>query len=729
MNRADAQQQIAKLRDAIRRHDHLYYVEARPELTDYAYDQLYRQLQQLETDFPDLVTPDSPTQRVGGAPLKQFQSVVHAVPMLSLEKSDTLEALKKFDADLQKQLPGERIEYVLEPKVDGVSICVRYEKGQLVLGATRGDGQTGDDITANLKTIRAIPLALSEPVTLEVRGEAYMPVTEFEKYNAKLRAAGEKTLPNPRNATAGTLKQLDSRVVAARPLSAIFYAVVGQPLAASGAAFGGQASRLSSHAETLDLLKQLGLPVIPHWVCPTMDYLLARFDKDIVAGNDETKDLRTKVPYELDGIVVKVNNLDQQQRVPFKAKTPGYAIVYKPEHWIRPAESVIAAITVQVGRTGTLTPVAELEPVFVQGSTVSRATLHNEEEIKRKDIRVGDVVVIRKAGMVIPEVVIAVTDRRVGDGTLFLMPKKCPACGDPVHRDPQFYSAVCRNKVAKNRNCGFKMRDPLFTEGACPQCGARLERETAYVDWLCSNISCPAQLKRSILHFAMKQAMDIDGLGESLVDQLVAAGIVRNVADLYSLTVEQLAGLERMAEKSATNIIAAIAASKTRDLWRLLHGLGIPDVGEEASRKLAAHFGHLSKIASANTEELLAVEDTGPVMAEKMADFFQNKSNQAVVEQLRLAGVNLKAADHGVRSATGPFVGKTVVVTGALEKFSRDEAKEALRKAGATVTDSVSKKTDFLVVGEDAGSKLEKARTLGVKTLTESEFAEMLASS
>lgn len=674
MNRAAAQKQLAKLRAEIARHDRLYYVEAQPVLTDFDYDQLYLALQKLETEFPDLVTPDSPTQRVGGAPLKEFQSVRHAVPMLSLEKSDTLDALKKFDADLQKQLPGERLEYVLEPKVDGVSISVRYENGLLVQAATRGDGQTGDDITANVKTIKAIPLRLPQPVTLEVRGEAYMPVAEFEKFNDKLRAAGEKTLPNPRNATAGTLKQLDSRIVAGRPVSAIFYAV-------------GQASSLSvsTHAEALDLLKKLSLPVIPHWLCPTMDDLLARFDKAIVAGNDESKDLRTKVPYELDGIVVKVNSLDQQRRLPPKAKAPGYAIVYKPEHWIKPAETKLLAITIQVGRTGTLTPVAELEPVFVQGSTVARATLHNEEEIKRKDIRIGDTVIIRKAGMVIPEVVSVVTGKRTGQETHFQMPKECPACGGPVHRDPEF------------------------------------------VAWRCENISCPAQLKRTLQHFALRSTMDIEGLGEVLVDQLVEQHFVKDVADLYSLTAEQLTGLERMAEKSAANVIAGIAASKERDLWRLLAGLGILHVGEEAARKLAARFGNLDAIAASSIEELQQCEDVGPVMAESLHDFFRNPRNQAVLAKLKSAGVNPRSVSgSGLPAATGPFAGKTVVVTGTLAQFSRDEAKEALRKAGANVTESVSQKTDYVVVGADAGSKLAKAQKLGVKTLTEQEFLEMI---
>jgi DNA ligase (NAD+) len=671
VNRADAKKQIAERRDQIRRHDRLYYTEARPEISDYDYDKLFSELQKLETEHPDLAAPDSPTQRVGGAPLKEFQSVRHANPMLSLEKSDTLDGLKKFDADIHKQLAGETIEYVLEPKIDGVSITCRYENGLLVQAATRGDGATGDDITANVKTIKAIPLKLSQPVTLEVRGEAYIPVVAFAKLNDKLRQAGEKTFPNPRNATAGTLKQLDSRIVAARPLSAVFYAVVG--------------GDFESHAEALETLKKLDLPT-PHcwWKCRDMGEVLLRYETDIITGNDESQDLRTKVPYELDGIVVKINSLDQQRRVPAKARAPGYAIVFKPEHWIKPAETKLLAITIQVGRTGVLTPVAELEPVFVQGSTVARATLHNEEEIKRKDIRIGDTVIIRKAGMVIPEVVEAIIAKRTGTEKVFQMPATCPACGGPVNRDPEF------------------------------------------VAWRCENISCPAQLKRTIEHFAMRGAMDIEGLGEVLINQVVEQQLVGDVADLYALTVEQLAGLERMAEKSATNVVAAITGTKNRELWRLIFGLGILHVGEEAARKLAGHFGNLAALAGASVEELQQCVDVGPVMAASLGDFFSNPRNQAVLAKLQAAGVQPKSVARSSQPA-GVFTGKTIVVTGTLQKFPRDVVKEKLRVAGAIVSESVSKKTDYLIVGADAGSKLDKAKQLGVKTLTEAEFLRLLA--
>lgn len=688
MTHTEAAQRIAQLRAQIRHHDHLYYVEAAPVIPDYEYDRLFAELQRLESEYPDLVTPDSPTQRVGGAPLKSFQNVRHTIPMLSLEKAESLEGLRKFDADVCKHLAGEPVEYVLEPKIDGVSISVRYERGQLVLGATRGDGQTGDDITANLKTVRSIPLALPAvgasrrapiPDVIEVRGEAYMPVAAFNALNATLRAANEKTFPNPRNATAGTLKQLDPRVVATRPLRVVFYAL-GET----------SAPPVATHAEALEYLAALGLPT-PHawWLCQSMDEVLKRYETDVMAGHDESRDLRTRVPYELDGIVVKVNRLDQQGRLPSKSRTPGYAIVYKPENWIKPAETILRDITVQVGRTGTLTPVAELEPVFVQGSTVSRATLHNEEEIKRKDIRIGDTVIIRKAGMVIPEVVEPVLSQRPPGAKPFDLVKHignhCPACGGPIYRDPEF------------------------------------------VAWRCENISCPAQLCRTVEHFAMRKAMDIEGLGESLVAQLVGSGLVRTVADLYRLKADQVAGLDRMGKKSAENLMAAIEQSKTRELWRLLHGLGITHVGEEAARKLTDHFGSLDRLAAASIEELQRVEDIGPVMAGSIHDFFRNPRNQAVVQALREAGINpIHRSASTTQAAAGPLAGKTVVVTGTLERYTRDQAHEALRRAGATVAGNVSKKTDYLIAGAEAGNKLEKAKKLGVTILTELEFEKML---
>ena len=672
MNRA-AKKRIAELREQIRHHDYVYHVEARSEISDREYDRLYAELKTLEEQFPDLVTTDSPTQRGSGQPLKEFKSVRHAVPMMSLDNTYSVDELREFDTRVRKLLPNEKVEYVLEPKIDGVSITVRYDDGRLAVGATRGDGTTGDDITANLRTIRAIPLQLhtkNPPERLEVRGEAYIPVEDFKKLNAQREKAGEPLFQNPRNTAAGSLKQLDPALVAQRPLQAIFYAV------AEGAEFKKQ-------SEALEALKELGLPTHRYWwVCRDIEEVIGRVE--------ELQKLEAKLPFEIDGAVVKVNDFGQWQRLGTTAKAPRYAIAYKYSH--EQAETKLKDITIQVGRTGTLTPVAELEPVFLAGSTISRATLHNEEEIKRKDIRIGDTVVIEKAGEVIPAVIGFVKEKRPRDAKEFNLPKhihgKCPACGGPIARDPEF------------------------------------------VAWRCENIACPAQLKRTIGHFAARSAMDIEGCGEVLVNQLVDKNFVHDVADLYSLTAEQLADLDRMAEKSAANVVTAIAESKNRELWRLIHGLGILHVGEGGARKLADHFRDIVALASASLEELQQAEDVGPVMAQSILDFFHNPRNQAVIAKLKKAGVRMKEPRGSpVQSgATGPFAGKTVVVTGTLAKFSRDEAKEALRKAGATVTDSVSKKTDFLVVGEDAGSKLDKATKLGVKTLTEAEFAKMLES-
>jgi DNA ligase (NAD+) len=676
MNHAEAKKRIAELREQIRRHDHLYYVEARSEISDREYDKLYAELKSLEERNPDLVTPDSPTRRASGQPLKEFKSVRHAVPMMSLDNTYSVEDLREFDKRVRKLLPDERIEYVLEPKIDGVSITVRYDDGKLAVGATRGDGATGDDITANLKTIKSIPLSLrlgdgrarppGAPRVLEVRGEAYIAVEDFKKLNAAREKAGEPLFQNPRNTAAGSLKQLDPAIVAQRPLRAIFYAIA-------------EGLEVKKQSEALHALKKLGFPTHRYWwVCKDIEEVVTR------AG--ELQKLEAKLPFEIDGAVIKVNDFGQWKRLGSTAKAPRFAIAYKYSH--EQAQTKLKDITIQVGRTGTLTPVAGLEPVFLAGSTISRATLHNEEEIKRKDIRIGDTVVIEKAGEVIPAVVRIVKEKRPRDARPFDFYKhihgKCPACGGPIARDPEF------------------------------------------VAWRCENIACPAQLKRTIGHFASRSAMDIEGCGEVLVNQLVEKNLAHDVADLYSLTAEQLADLERMGEKSAANVVTAIAGSKNRELWRLINGLGILHVGEGAARKLADHFHDLDALANANVEELQQAEDVGPVMAQSIYDFFRNPRNQEVIKKLKRAGIHPIVHRPSSITQAGPFAGKTVVVTGTLSKLSRDEAKEALRKAGANVTDSVSKKTDYLVVGEDAGSKLDKARTLGVKTLNEGEFANML---
>jgi DNA ligase (NAD+) len=668
MNRTEARKRIAELRDQIRHHDHLYYVEARSEISDREYDRLYAELKGLEGEFPDLVTPDSPTQRAGGEPLKEFKTVRHTVPMMSLDNTYSIDELREFDNRVRKLLPDEKVEYVLEPKIDGVSISVRYEDGAFTVGSTRGDGTTGDDITANLKTVRAILLQLhtkQPPKRLEVRGEAYMPVEDFKKLNAEREKAGEPLFQNPRNTTSGSLKQLDPSLVAKRPIQAIFYAV----------AEGGDFKKQS---DVLEGLKKLGFPTHHHWwVCKDIE--------EVIAHTEELQNLESKLPFEIDGAVIKVNDFDQWKRLGSTAKAPRFAIAYKYSH--EQAQTKLKDITIQVGRTGTLTPVAELEPVFLAGSTISRATLHNEEEINRKEIQIGDIVIIEKAGQVIPAVI-----------------------------------GVAKQGTRKREK--FKL--DKFVGGKCPVCKGPIARDPEFVAWRCENIACPAQLKRTIGHFAGRNAMDIEGCGEVLVNQLVDKKLVHDVADLYSLTAEQLADLDRMAEKSAANVVAAIAESKSRELWRLINGLGILHVGEGGARKLVDHFHDLDALAKASLEELQRAEDVGPVMAQSIRDFFDNPRNQAVIEKLRKAGLKMKEKAPPKAVATGPFAGKTVVVTGTLSKLSRDEAKEALRKAGATVTDSVSKKTDYLIVGEDAGSKLDKATKLGVKALDEQEFLKML---
>lgn len=676
MNRKEAKRRIEQVRREINRHNYLYYVEARPEISDREYDALYREMQDLETAFPDLLTPDSPTQRVGGQPLKEFKSVRHLQPMMSLDNTYTYDELREFDGRVRKLLADElterqEVEYMLEPKVDGVSISVRYERGRMTLGATRGDGETGDDITENLRTIRAIPLQLAvgrAPALLEVRGEAFMPVAGFRRLNAEREKAGEEPFANPRNAAAGSLKQLDSRIVARRPLRAVFYGV--------GAADG---IRFKSQAEALKGLKSFHLPT------PEFSRVCRGIEEVVAAARDlETKE--KDLPYEIDGAVVKVNRLELWPRLGMTAKAPRYAIAFKYSH--EQAQTKLKDITIQVGRTGTLTPVAELEPVFLAGSTISRATLHNEEEIRRKDIRIGDTVVIEKAGEVIPAVVGVVTAKRPSGAKPFdflgHIRGKCPSCGGPVRRDPEF------------------------------------------VAWRCENMGCPAQLKRTIQHYAARNAMDIEDLGGALVDQLVERNLIRDVADLYDLTAEKLGDLERMGEKSAANVVNAIAGSRNRELWRLVNGLGILHVGEGASRKLAERFLDLEGIAKAGVEELQQAEDVGEVMAQSIFDFFRNPRNAAVVARLREKGVRTKESSAPKGKVAGPFAGKTVIITGTLAGYSRDKAGEELRKRGAHVTHSVSRKTDFLVVGADPGSKLAKARELGVRILEEQEFKTLL---
>ena len=875
MTVSDARSRIEYLRSELNRHNCLYYVEAKPEISDREYDLLYNELKKLEEQHPDLITPDSPTQLVGGAPLKEFRSVTHELPMLSLEKvtasevptkdeepeyhrriclqdENTLEQLQKYDAEVRRVLIKQRIRYVLEPKVDGVSISVHYRNGELVLGATRGDGNKGDDITVNVKTIKNVPLRLQTddpPAYLEVRGEAYMPTVAFEALNAELELDGEKTFPNARNATAGTLKQLDPKIVAARPVRAVFYAV--------GVMDGID---FATHAETLDGLRALGLPVQSEWwACEGIEEVLQYYRKEIVCNYDESRDLRSRLPYDIDGIVLKIDDRSYWSQLPQKRSTPGYARVHKPIPWISGAETVINAITIQVGRTGVLTPVAELKPVFVQGSTVSRATLHNANEICDKDIRIGDTVLVRKAGMVIPEVLEVVKEKR------------------PPGTQPFDFAAHIHNK--------------------CPACGSIISKQRVYagkkeeVAWRCENIAgCPDQRARRIALFAQRSALDIDGLGGVVAEKVTETGLVKDPVGLFELKVEQLASLNLgtkeesriFGEKNASKVIGALDRARTLPLARWLHGLGIPDVGEKIAYELArlhrdfddlaasnllkslylifeaerkrksaqslvnkAQFsqevarhreerdvellqrlsknqglkiqadkerdalaseieilqgeleslrnqlmlesdesskelnkqieslkkgtglpghslegaaGALKKDKAALEEKLkrdpyvslkksiaskkgmidtrknriqtvgLSEEISGMV-AKSVLEFFASPNGRHLLSQLKRLGISPKGeiGQTDARLTAAGTIGKTFVITGALDSMSRDEAIARIRERGGDVVGAVSKKTDFVVVGKEPGaSKLRDADKCGVTQIDEAKLLEMI---
>jgi DNA ligase (NAD+) len=698
VTQAEAKKRHARLVEEIRRHDHAYYVLAQPVISDQEYDLLYHELLDLEKEFLGLATPDSPSHRVGGAPLSEFQSVRHAVPMMSLDNTYSQEEVRDFVKRVQKLLPDEKLEWVVEPKVDGVAVSLRYENGVLAVGATRGDGTTGDDITANLKTIRSVPLTLQRrtgvspvsklkselffengdrqdacPTLLEVRGEVFLPLAGFEKLNAERISAGEEMFANPRNAAAGSLKQLDPKIVAKRPLDILLYGV-GQ----IGSGTGFQPV-IKTQAGLLDFLKSLGFKTPERtWFCKSED--------ELIAAIAELDTVRKKFAYETDGAVIKLNSFEQQRRVGATAKAPRWAIAYKyaPEQ----AETKLNAITIQVGRTGALTPVAELEPVFLAGSTISRATLHNEDYIREKDIRIGDTVVIEKAGEVIPAVVSVVLKKRGGGEKKFTFPKTCPECG---------------SKVAKEIGGDEE-------EGAI---------------WRCVNPNCPAQGRGRLEHWCARGAMDIEGGGEVLAAQLVKSGLVRDVADLYSLKTEQIAALERMGEKSAKNFIDAVAASKSRDMWRVLFGLGILHVGAGVAKSLARHFVTLDQVFAASAEQLTETEDIGEVIAQSIVDWHGEPENRKLVERLSQTGLNFKSSLYQPAAKAGPFAGKTFVLTGTLPTLTREEAVAKIEALGGKVSGSVSKKTDYVLAGEDAGSKLDKAQKLGVKIIDEKEFLKM----
>jgi len=658
---------IEVLRDLIRHHDYRYYVLNQPEISDQEYDRLFRELKDLEGKHPDLLAPDSPTQRVGGQAAEGFSVVEHQAAMLSLDNAFRLEELYEFEERLKRALPGEGFEYVAEPKIDGLGVALLYQDGLLVRGSTRGDGRRGEDVTANLRTIRSIPLRLNQDLNhisqLEVRGEVYLRRADFDRLNREREEAGGAIFANPRNAAAGSIRLLDPSLTAQRPLNIFIYGISYlEPQA------------FSSHAEALGALKSLGFRINPQ------NALLPSMDK-VVNYCQEMERIRADLDYEADGVVVKVNSYDQQRRLRSTSHHPRWALAYK--FAAHQGTTRVKEIIVGVGRTGALTPVALLEPVELAGATVSRATLHNEDEVARKDIRVGDTVLVERAGEVIPQVVQVVKEKRAPGSRPFSMPKHCPICGAAAFRPEG--EAVSR----------------------------------------CPNSACPAQIKERLIHYGSRAAMDIDGLGEKIVDQLVDSSLVRDFADLYHLKVAVLSRLERLAEKSATNLVEAIQSSKERGLSRLLFGLGIRYVGDHVAEILAAHYRSLESLSRASQEELMGVPEIGPRIAESVANFFTQEENQRVIERLGQAGVRTTDLRPGT-AGPSPLRGKIFVLTGAMEGFSREEAKEAILKKGGKVTSSVSPHTDFLVLGKDPGSKLEEAKRLGIKTLNEGEFQALL---
>ena len=681
----DPVQRLQELRTEIRRHEELYYIHNVPEISDEAFDRLLHELEALEAEYPDLVTPDSPTQRVAGRPIEGFATVEHLQPMLSLDNAYNEEELRAFDERVRKGAGvGEAaIAYVAELKIDGLSIALTYEDGRLVRGATRGDGVHGEDVTANVRTIRAIPLTLKDGVAgrIEVRGEVFLPRTQFERINKEREEAGEPLFQNARNSAAGTMRNLDPALVAKRRLAAFVYQVVRS--AARGAV------PVVAHAETLQELKRVGLPVEPHW--RRCDHIDA-----VIAFCDEWADARRALEFETDGVVIKVDDLALRERLGTTAKFPRWATAFK-----FPAQQVhtkLLRIDVNVGRTGAVTPFAVLEPVFVAGSTVGMATLHNAEDIARKDVREGDTVVIEKAGDVIPRVVAPVLSLRPPDSRPWVMPATCPECGSPLVRD---------------------------------------EEE---VVWRCENTSCPARLRRSLEHFASRGAMNIEGLGASLVDQLIDQGLVRDFADLYHLTLEQLENLvvtpkeprsdravPRKLGKVGRNVLEQIDRSKQNDLSRLVYGLGIRHVGEKAAATLSRHLRTLPAILDTSLDALQAIPEIGPVLAASVRSFGDEPHNRALVQRLQEAGVNLESQQPPVDVlAPGRLAGKTFVLTGALPTLSREEATRMIEELGGKVAGSVSKKTTYVVAGEEAGSKLQKAEQLGIPILDEAGFRERI---
>lgn len=658
----EAEEKILKLREEIEKHNYRYYVLDNPLITDAEYDRLMQELLALEKEFPELVTPDSPTQRVGGQPLEGFKTHVHRTPLLSLSNAFGAEDLWDFHRRVLSTLGVDQVEYVVEPKIDGLSIALYYENGLLQIGATRGDGFTGEDVTQNLKTIGNVPLKLKENIPLlEVRGEAYMPKESFRRLNEEREAKGEVLFANPRNAAAGSIRQLDPKIAAQRDLRVMVYDIMYL-----------EGKEIFRHSEALELLRQQGFSVIEPFISSSMQEIVDYCAKWVQKRHD--------LSFEIDGLVIKVNDLEKQKRLGYTSKSPRWAIAYK-----FPAEQGVTKlvdILVRVGRTGAVTPTAILEPVRLAGTTVSRATLHNEDFIRDRDIRIGDYVVVQKAGDIIPEVVEVIKEKRTGEEIVFHYPTHCPECGSRI---------------------------------------VRLEGEAVA---RCTGISCPAQVREGIIHFASRNAMNIEGLGPAIVSLLLDNQLIRDAADLYYLQFADLVKLERMAEKSATNLLNAIEESKTRSLDRVIFALGIRLVGQRAAKILAQEFKTMANLEKATLEELTGINEIGPKMAESIVAFFKEEKNREFLARLKKAGVNMESVETSVLS--NKLAGKTFVLTGTLENFTRKEAQEKIEALGGKVVGSVSKKTDYVVVGAEPGSKYEKAKELGITILNEEEFIALL---
>ncbi len=660
---AHIKKRIAQLRDLIEYHNKKYYDESSPEITDFEYDRLYRELKELEDQYPSLRVKNSPTQKLSETTGKHFKTIAHRVPMLSLDNTYSLEELKEFDERVKKGLEGDKYEYVCELKIDGVSIELIYEKGELIHAVTRGDGEKGDDVLENIKNIPGLPQRLKGrmlPNRLEIRGEVFFTREDFEAVN---REREDRELPlfaNPRNTASGTLKTIDPLESAKKPLHILLYYV-----------FSPDKLPFATQAESLRWLAEMGFPEDEH-------FKLAKTIDQVHGYCEEIQSKRDSIGFDCDGVVLKINRFDQREKLGTTSKIPRWAIAYKFP--AQRAETLLRDITLQVGRTGAITPVAELEPVLLEGTTVSRATLHNEDEIKRKDLRVGDRVIVEKGGLVIPKVLQSLPEKRKGNEKTFKMPSTCPVCG------------------------------------------SKLEREEGEAAWRCGNASCAAQLERSIEHFCSRDAMDIRGAGPAVVKQLLSEKLIRDYADLYALTELEVSALERKAEKSAQNLVGQIEESRHRTLGRLLFALGIRHVGVHIAEILASRYKNLKEVGEASEEELTAVDGIGPVVAHSISVFFGNAQNKKVLQKIEKLGVNVKRLKEEEPSGEQPFLGQTFVFTGELKGYSRKEAEDRVKKLGAKASGSVSKLTSFVVAGEAAGSKLKKAKELGVKVLTEAEF-------